>query len=92
MTFAPFNSNVDQSFLDLKLLKVREVIKSQQLKVTYDFHDKSLPDNLMDLFRLSSNIHTTNQILNSALNNLIYIPGFDTITYGRNSIKYHIGN
>ena len=40
MTFAPYNSNVDQSFLDLKLLKVSEVIKSHQLKVTYDFHDK----------------------------------------------------
>ena len=29
MTFAPYISNVDQSFLDLKSLKVREVIKSQ---------------------------------------------------------------
>ena len=50
MTFSPYNSNVDQTFLDLKLLKVREVIKMHQLKVVYDFHDKSLPDDLMDLF------------------------------------------
>ena len=89
MTFAPYNSNVDQSFLDLKLLKVREVIKSQQLKVAYDFHDKSLPDNLMDLFRLSSNVHTTNQTLNSALNNLIHIPKINTVSYGSHSIRYH---
>ena len=33
--------------------------------------------------------HSTNQVLNSALNNLIHIPRFDTMTYGRNSIKYH---
>ena len=27
-------------------------------------------------------------VLNSALNNLIYIPSFETVTYGKNSIKY----
>ena len=89
MTFAPYISNVDQSFLDLKLLKVRDVIKTQQLKVAYDFHDKSLPDDLMGLFRLSTNVHTTNQTLNSALNNLIHIPKIKTVTYGNNSIRYH---
>ena len=89
MTFAPYHSNVDQAFLDLKLLKVREVIKMHQLKVVYDFQDKRLPDNLMDLFKLSTNIHTTNQILNSALNNLIHIPKINTVTYGSNSIRYH---
>jgi hypothetical protein len=47
MTFAPYDSNVDQSFLDLKLLKVRDVIKMHQLKLVYDFQDKSLPDDLM---------------------------------------------
>ena len=89
MTFAPYHSNVDQAFLDFKLLKVREVIKMHQLKIVYDFHDKRLPDNLMDLFKLSTNIHTTNQILNSALNNLIHIPKINTVTYGSNSIRYH---
>ena len=43
----------------------------------------------MTLFILSSNIHSTSQVLNSAINNLIYIPSFDTITYGRNSIKFY---
>ena len=89
MTFAPFNSNTDQAYIDLGLLKVREVIKSNQLKIIYDFIQKKLPDDLMTLFILSSNIHSTNQALNSAINNLIHIPSFDTITYGRNSIKFH---
>ena len=83
------NSNSDQSFIDLGLLKVREVIKVNQLKVVYDFYEKKLPDDLMSLFILSSNVHSTNQALNSAINNLIHIPSFDTITYGRNSIKFH---
>ncbi len=65
MTFAPFNSNTDQSFIDLGLLKVREVIKINQLKVVYDFYDKKLPDDLMSLFLLSSNVHSTSQALNS---------------------------
>ena len=89
MTFAPFNSNTDQSFIDLGLLKVREVIKLNQLKIVYDFYDKKLPHDLMTLFVLSSNVHSTNLTLNRALNNLIYIPGFTTVTYGKNSIKYH---
>ena len=89
MTFAPFNSNTDQVYIDLGLLKVREVIKTNQLKIIYDFIQKKLPDDLMTLFILSSNIHSTNQALNSAINNLIHIPSFDTITYGRNSIKFH---
>ena len=89
MTFAPYNSNVDQSFIDLKLLKVRDVIKIQQLKVVYDFKDKSLPDDLMSLFRLSSNVHSTNRTLNSAISNLIHIPRIKTKTYGNNSIRYH---
>ena len=89
MTFAPFDSNTDQSYIDLGLLKVREVIKTNQLKIVYDFYDQKLPDDLMSLFVLSSNIHSTNQVLNSAINNLIHIPSFDTISYGRNSIKYH---
>ena len=55
------------------------------------FQDKNLPD-LMDLFQLSTNVHTTNQTLNSALNNLIHIPKIKTVTYGNNSIRYHCAN
>ena len=43
----------------------------------------------MSLFLLSSNVHSTSQALNSAINNLIHIPSYDTVTYGKNSIKYH---
>ena len=49
---------------------------------------KKLPDDLLSLFIPSSNVHSTNQALNSAINNLIHIPSFDTVTYGKNSIKF----
>ena len=89
ITFAPFDASADPIFLNLGLLKVREIIKLYQLNVVYDFHDKQLPDDLMSLFRLSSNVHSTNQLLSSAINNLIHIPSFNTITYGSNTIRYH---
>ena len=88
MTFAPFGAPTNQIFQDLKLLKVKDVIKLQQLKLVYDFHEESLPDELMSLFQLT-NEYSTNQVLRSEQNNLLLIPGFNSITYGTKSLKYH---
>ena len=87
MIFAPFNSNTFQAFIDLGLLKVSEVIKINQLKVEYNFYQKKVPDDLMSLFILSSSKHSTNHALNSAINNLIHIPSFDTVTHGSCTIQ-----
>ena len=89
MTFAPFNSHTNHIFKDLELLKVRDVIKSQQLKLVYEFYCNKLPDDLMSLFKLNSDVHTTNLTLNSVHNNLLHIPTINTQTYGIKSIKYH---
>ena len=56
MTFAPFNAHTNPIFQELELIKVQDVIKSQQLKLVYDFHMNCLPDDLMSLFQLSSNV------------------------------------
>ena len=42
MTFSDFNSHTNHLFIDLKLLKVRDIIKSQQLKLVYEFYNKSV--------------------------------------------------
>ena len=89
MTFSDFNSHTNQLFIDLKLLKVRDIIESQQLKLVYDFYENRLPTDLKGLFILSSDIHTTNLELNSARNNFIHIPSIKTVTYGNKSIKFH---
>ena len=47
-----------------------------------------LPDDLMNLFRLNSNVHSTPQLLNSSIKNHIFIPSFNTVTYGKKSPKY----
>ena len=88
MTFADFNSHTNDIFKDLKILKVRDVIKMQQLKVSYDFFNNSLPTDLMTLFTRSSDVHP-NFDLNSSINNLLYIPRVNTTTYGIKCIKYH---
>ena len=59
-----------------------------QLKLVYDFLNDRLPIDLMSLFRLSSDVHTTSRELNSTVNRLIYMPSFKTITYGKDSLRY----
>ena len=88
MTFAPFNAHTNPIFQDLELLKVQDVIKTQQLQLVFDFHRSCLPDDLMDLFQLTSDVHTTSLVLNSANRNLLHLPPFKTMTYGKKSIRY----
>ena len=59
-----------------------------QLKIVYDFQNSCLPTDLMSLFQLSSDVHTTHRELNSTVNNLLYIPKAKTTTYGLQSIRY----
>ena len=72
---------------NLKLLKVRDIIKSQQLKLVYEFYKNLLPIDLQCLFEFDSDIH--NYPTNSALKHLLHIPRIYTATYGNKSIKYH---
>ena len=88
MTFAPFNAHTNPIFQELELLKVQDVIKSQQLKLVFDFYQSCLPDDLMDLFKLTADVHTTNLVLNSADKKLLHLPSFKTMTYGKKSIRY----
>ena len=74
MSFTPFNSHTNQLFIALRLLKVRDIIKCQQLKLVYDFYEKNMPTDLMTLFQSSAEVHTTDMDLNSKIKRLIHIP------------------
>ena len=50
MTFSAFNSHTNQLFIDFKLVKVCDIIKSQQLKLVYDFYNNVLPTDIQHLF------------------------------------------
>ena len=88
MSFASFEAHSNELFIDLGLLKVRDLISLDQLKLVYDFHTKRLPSDLMSLFQLSSDIHTQARELNSTVNKLLHIPKVKTSTYGLDSIRY----
>ena len=88
LTFSPFNSHTSDLFKDLKILKVKDIIKMHQLKVVFDFTKNALPSDLMPLFTLASDVHPNHE-LNSTEKNLLYIPKIHTTTYGIKSLKYH---
>ena len=88
LTFAPFNSHIpNQTYIDLNILKVRDIIKFYQLRLIYDFQCTTLPNDLMSLFRLSSEVRTCEN-LNSIDKKLLFIPEFNSITYGKQSLRY----
>ena len=74
--------------MELGLLKVRDLIALSQLKLVYDFHNFHLPSDLMSLFKLSSDVHSTDRELNSTVNRLLHTPKAKTIAYGLKSIRY----
>ena len=80
MTFAPFNAHTNPIFQETELLKVQDIIKTQQLKLVYDFKRNCLPDDLMNLFQFTSDVQTTNLVLSSAVNNQLYLPPSKTLT------------
>ena len=88
MTFSDFTAHTNDIFKELNIIKVKDVIKMHQLRVSFDFLNNLLPSDLMSLFQRSSDVHP-NLDLNSSVNNLLYIPQVITTTYGIKSIKYH---
>ena len=89
MSFAPFNAHTNDLFIELGLLKVRDIISMSQLSIVYDFLNNKLPNDLTNLFQLSSDVHTVPRELNSTVNSLLYIPKVKTTTYGLDSTRYH---
>ena len=80
------SSHTNSLFTHLKLLKVQDIVKSQQLKLVYEFFDTVLLDDLQTLFDHTRDIH--NFELNSFHKNLLHIPSIKTATYGNKSIKF----
>ena len=65
LKFAPFNSHTNHLFIDLKFLKVKDIINVHQLKLVYDYFTKNMAIDLTS-FSLSSGVHSTNFQLDSA--------------------------
>ena len=86
MTFADYNSHTNQLFINQKILKMDDIIKTQQLKLIYEFKNNILPSDLMNLFKTINNVY--NYETRSNDNKRLFIPEILTTTYGTKSLKY----
>ena len=86
INFAPFNSHTNNIFFDNKLLKFDDIIKVEQLKVVFDFKNKNLPIDLLDLFKLNSDINS--HITRNASKGGMFIPQMKTTNFGIKSLRY----
>ena len=75
ITFGDFQAHTNQLFIDLKLLKVEEIITTNQLKLIYEFRNNILP--YLHKYETSS----------TSVYHLCF-PKINTTTYGSKSIKY----
>ena len=71
MTFSDYHHPSNELFIDLKILKINDMIKVQQLKLVYAYWNKLLPEDLVTLFIPSIDRQTTN-LLCVALTKIIF--------------------
>ena len=83
LNFSEFRSHTNNLFIKNKILKIRDVIKLQHLKLVYEFIDGKLPLDLTTLFKKNCQVH------NYHLRRILHIPRINTSTYGNHSIIYH---
>ena len=79
INFAPF-SHTNNMFFDSKLLKFDDIIRVEQLKYEFDFKSKNLLIELLDLFKLNSDIksHITLNVSKGG----IFTPQVNTTRFG----------
>ena len=57
LNFSDFQSHSNPLFINLKVLKVKDVIKLNQLMLLYNFIEGCLPTDIKGLFKLNESIH-----------------------------------
>ena len=88
ITSSDYDSHSNPLFIDLKILKVRELIKLQQLKLAYEYWNGIIPNDLKSLFHSSKDTHSTNLVLKSNSKNCLSLPSVKTLHSGSRSVRY----
>ena len=73
-------------FFDSKLLKFDDIIRVEQLKLVFDFKNKNLPIELLDLFKLNSDVNS--HITRNVSKGGIFILQVKTTRFGIKSLRY----
>ena len=89
ITFSDFDSHANPLFIDLKILKVHDVIKLQQLKLVYEYRNNLIPHDLRTFFNCRfETLTSTLTSLTSVQKGCLTIPTIKTVHSGNKSLKY----
>ena len=88
INFTQYNSHTTTLFATDKLLKFEDIITTNKLKLVQDFKLKALPDDLCNLFRLNSTVHS--YCTRSVTNKWFFVPAINSTSNGINNLKYSV--
>ena len=87
MTFSNFNAHSNELFINLNLLKVREIIKVRNITLVHQILTNDCPPRVSSVFSLNYLQHS-HRTRDNTTKGLLARPSFRTFTYGVNSICY----
>ena len=86
INYAPFNSHTNNLFAENNILKFKDIIQMEQIKLVFDFKCKKLPIELLTLFTLNSEVHK--HFTRNAANEGLHIPKIYSSNFGEKSLRY----
>ena len=89
LTFSDFNSPTNELFIRLKIVKFRDILKMQHLKLTFEHTKNVTPVELRKLFNICSYEHSASLSLKSVRKKCLEIPKTKTVLFGNKSLRYH---
>ena len=86
MNFSGYNCHTNDLFSSNNLLKFDDIIKTEHLKIIFDFIHHNLPNDLNNVFDL--NVNKNSHITRSVSNDGLFIPQIHTTSFGSKSLRY----
>ena len=86
IAYSRYNDHTSQHFRNLKILKLNDSLKLQELLFMHDFEKNQLPNGLNWLFQRIGNVHNRLTRLSSARG--LHTQKFNTTTHGLSSLRY----
>ena len=86
ISFKPFRSDVSTLYSDLKITCFKNAIKIANLLFVFDSLKNNLPLFIGNFFTLSRDVHS--HFTRNVNNGKLIVPKFNSVRYGKNSIKY----
>ena len=86
ITYSRYNDHTSQHFRNLKILKLNDYLKLQELLFMHDIEKNQLPNGLNWLFQRIGNVHNRLTRLSSARG--LHTQKFNTTSHGLSSLRY----